>query len=100
LGEWLPRLPRRLLDLPAYWLMLLPIELPAAYLAGAIALLLALRAPMPRLEKLALAVLTSLTGAGLSVSWLLVSTLAANNDLGLRAIIPAEMILIAGAAAG
>jgi hypothetical protein len=100
LGEWLPRLPRRLLDLPAYWLILLPIELPAAYLAGAIALIVALRAAMPRQDKLALAVLTSLTGVSLCVSWLLVSTLADNNDLGLRGILPAEMILIAGAAAG
>ena len=33
-------------------------------------------------------------------SWLLVSTLGDNNDLGLRAVLPAALILIAAAAAG
>jgi hypothetical protein len=55
---------------------------------------------MPHPERLALAALASLTGTGLLVSWLLVSTLGENNDLGLRAIIPAEMVLIVAAAAG
>jgi hypothetical protein len=100
LGELLPRLPRRLLDLPAYWLILLPIELPATYFAGAIALAMALRGALPRAEKLAVAALACLAGAGLVISWLLVSTLGDNNDLGLRAIIPAEIVLIATAAAG
>ena len=44
--------------------------------------------------------LACLAGTGLIVSWLLVSTLGENNDLGLRAIIPAEMVLIVAAAAG
>ncbi|HKM87249.1 MAG TPA: hypothetical protein VJX48_01465 [Xanthobacteraceae bacterium] len=99
-GEAFPRTLRRLLDIPAYWLILLPIELPATYVAGAIALAVALRGAMPRPEKLAVAALACLAGAGLAVSWLLVSTLADNNDLGLRAIIPAEMVLIVAAAAG
>jgi hypothetical protein len=37
---------------------------------------------------------------GLAISWLLVSTLGDNNDLGLRAILPAAVILIVAAAAG
>jgi hypothetical protein len=41
-----------------------------------------------------------LAGAGLAISWLLVSRLGDNNDLALRAILPAAMILIAFAAAG
>jgi hypothetical protein len=100
LGEALPYTLRRLLDLPAYWLILLPIELPATYLAGAIALAVTLRSAMPRPEKLTVAAFACLAGAGLVVSWLLVSTLGENNDLGLRAIIPAEMVLIVAAAAG
>ncbi len=100
LGEMLPPSPRRLLDIPAYWLILLPIELPATYAAGMIGLTLALRSAMPRPEKLAIAAFACLAGAGLVASWLLVSTLGENNDLGLRAIIPAEIILIVAAAAG
>jgi hypothetical protein len=43
--------------------------------------------------------LASVAGAGLVISWLLVSTLGNNNDLALRAIIPAEIVLIIAAAA-
>ena len=99
-GEALPHALRHLLDLPAYWLILLPIELPATFIAGAIALAVVLRSARPRPERLALASLVCLAGTGLIVSWLLVSTLGENNDLGLRAIIPAEMVLIIAAAAG
>ena len=100
LGEAFPYTLRRVLDLPAYWLVLLPIELPAASIAGALALTVALRSAMPQPERLAVASLACLAGTGLIVSWLLVSTLGENNDLGLRAIIPAEMVLIVAAAAG
>jgi hypothetical protein len=100
LGKAFPHTLRRVLDIPAYWLILLPIELPAAYVAGVIALGVALRSGLPRPEKLAVAALACLAGAGLVVSWLLVSTFGENNDLGLRAIIPAAMILIVAAAAG
>ncbi|HYA06792.1 MAG TPA: hypothetical protein VEF90_12960, partial [Xanthobacteraceae bacterium] len=99
-GELLPRWPRRLLDIPGYWLILLPIELPAAYVAGAAALAVMLRSVMPRPDRLALAALACLAATGLVVSWLLASTLADNNDLGLRAIIPAEIVLIIAAAVG
>jgi hypothetical protein len=100
LGEVFPHTLRRVLDIPAYWLILLPIELPAAYVVGAIALTVALRSALPRPEKRAVAALACLAATGLVVSWLLVSTLGENNDLGLRAIIPAEMVLIVAAAAG
>jgi hypothetical protein len=100
LGEAFPYALRRLLDIPAYWLILLPIELPATSIAGALALTVAFRSTLPRPERLALASLACLAGTGLIVSWLLVSTLGENNDLGLRAITPAEMVLIVAAAAG
>ena len=98
-GESLPQTLRRVLDLPAYWLIVLPIELPAVFIAGTVALTLAWRGAMPRAEKLTVATFACLAGAGLVVSWLLVSTLGNNNDLGLRAIVPAEMVLIVSVAA-
>jgi hypothetical protein len=100
LGAMFPAALRRVLDWPAYWLVLLPIELPATYVAGAIALIAMLRSGAPPPEKLATAVLASLAAAGLLASWLLVSTLGDNNDLGLRAVLPAASVLIAAAAAG
>src|SRR6185312_2870219 len=33
-GEFIPAWLRRVLDLPGYWLVVLPIELPAAFVAG------------------------------------------------------------------
>jgi hypothetical protein len=98
-GEFLPHTLRRVLDVPGYWLIALPAELPAVFFAGVIALTVALRGALPREQKVAVAVLACLAGTGLVVPWLLVSTLGDNNDLGLRAIIPAEMVLIVSAAA-
>jgi hypothetical protein len=98
-GEFLPHALRRVLDVPGYWLIILPAELPAVFFAGVIALTMTLRGAAPRLEKLAVALFACLAGAGLAVPWLLVSTLGNNNDLGLRAIIPAEMVLIVSVAA-
>ncbi len=91
---------RHLLDIPAYWLILLPIEFPATYVAGALALIVMLRSALPAPEKIARVVLALLAAAGLFVSWLLVSTLGGNNDLAWRAILPPALILIAAAAAG
>jgi len=98
-GERFPIWLRRVLDVPGYWTIVLPVELPAAFIAGVIALTIALRSVMPRSEKLAIAIFACLAGTGLVVAWLMVSTLGDNNDLGLRAIIPAEMILIVMTAA-
>jgi hypothetical protein len=97
-GELLPLPLRRVLDLPGYWLIILPVELPAAYIVGVIGLILGLRGTTPRPERLAMAALAALAGAGLVIPWLLVSTLGDNNDLGLRAIIPADVVLIVSAA--
>jgi hypothetical protein len=98
-GEQFPIWLRRVLDVPGYWLILLPVELPATFIAGMIALAAALRSAMPPSEKLAITVFACLASAGLIVSWLLVSTLGDNNDLGLRAILPAEIVLIVVTAA-
>ena len=91
---------RRALDWPAYWLVLLPIEFPATFVAGAIALFVLLRSAAAKQERLFTVALGCLAGAGLLISWLLVSTVGDNNDLGLRAVLPAASVLIALSAAG
>jgi hypothetical protein len=100
LGAMFPATLRHVLDWPAYWFVLLPIELPATYVAGVIALIAMLRSGAPQFERLATAALACLAAAGLLASWLLASTLGDNNDLGLRAMLPAASVLIAVAAAG
>jgi hypothetical protein len=101
LGSAIAEALRRWLDLPAYWLVLLPIELSASYIA---ALALARRFARDQsftLERRdVLIAVALLTGVGLCVGWLVASTLAYNNDLGWRAILPAVMALIAIAAGG
>ena len=94
--EWL----RHVLNIPGYWLIILPVELPATFVAGMIAFAVALRSAMPRDENVVVKVFACLAGTGLVVSWLLVSRLGTNNDLGLRAILPAEVVLIVMTAAG
>ena len=100
LGDMFPDELGRVLDLPAYWLIELPLEFPATFIAGTIALVFALRSALPPLERTALIALAGLASAGLVGSWLLASTLGDVNDLGLRAVLPAAMILIAAASAG
>jgi hypothetical protein len=99
-GEQFPVWLRRVLDVPGYWLIILPVELPATFISGMIALAAALRSAMPRSEKLAIKVFACLAAAGLVVSWFLVSTLGDNNDLGLRAVLPAEIVFVVMTAAG
>jgi hypothetical protein len=92
---------RRALDLPGYWLVLLPIEFPAIYVAGLMSLAAWLRQSVPDSSKrLAQIAIAALIGASLATSWLLVSTLGDINDLALRATLPGMMCLIACAAAG
>ena len=100
LGDTVPLPLRRLLDLPAYWLLLLPIEFPAVFAAGALALVVTLRHAAPGVDKIAAMVFAALTLTGLCMSWLLVSTVGDNSDLTLRAALPATLILLAAAAAG
>ena len=100
LGDLFPHTLRRVLDVPAYWFILLPIEFPATFVAGLIALVVTHRTLAAGLEKTAVSIFIALAGAGLFVAWLLVSTLGDNNDLGLRAVLPAALVLIVGAAVG
>jgi hypothetical protein len=100
LGSQFPSWLRHVLDVPGYWLIILPVELPATFMAGMITFAAALRSVMPRTERLAIKAFACLAGASLVVSWLFVSTLGENNDLGLRAILPAVVVLIVMSAAG
>ncbi len=91
LGPAVPDGFREFLDIPAYWLILLLIEFPAAWVLGAVAALRLKSALMPALST---AVFASLCGG-----WLLVSTAGENNDLGWRAVLPGLLILTAFAGA-
>jgi hypothetical protein len=91
---------RRWLDLPAYWLILLPLEFPASFVPGVLALMALSRSATGDTRKTALQMLSALAAAGLLIPWLFASTLGDNNDLALRAILPAAMVLIVAAAGG
>ncbi|MDI1343519.1 MAG: hypothetical protein PSV22_05385 [Pseudolabrys sp.] len=85
----------------AYWLIYLPVEFPAFYLTGLVTLYVVLKDRALSPERRALAVAFALAiAASLTASWLLVSTLGDNNDLGWRAILPGMMLLMVFAAAG
>ncbi|MFG1339533.1 hypothetical protein [Xanthobacter autotrophicus] len=104
LGPAIPAGLRMFFDIPAYWLVLLPIEFPAIAFAGSVGLVMALRrrhGPQPDTNRLAAALGTLSLGA-LAVSAFLVSTAGENNDLGWRAVLPAVLVLsgFAGAAMG
>ena len=102
LGTLFPEPMRRLLDLPAYWLVLLVVQFPAIYLAGTevmLAVFLVSPDPYPARRRLR-ALLAALTATSLMVGWLLVSTVGDNNDLGWRAVLPGLMVLICLAAVG
>jgi len=88
-------------NLPAFWLVFLPVEFPAIYVTGLVLLVYLLRArALGDARKLVVAALAMLLLVSLCVAWLLASTLGDNNDLGWRAVLPAVLILIALAAAG
>jgi hypothetical protein len=92
---------RTALDPAAFWLVLLPLELPAVYVIGVMALVRPLSPHKPQDDRSGtVQALAALALASLAVSWLLASTLAENDDLGWRAILPAAMALTAVAAAG
>ena len=100
LGNFVPMGLRQVLDLPAYWLLLLLVEFPALYILGPLTLLRTLGSPATsRPMTIAAAGLGLLAITGLGVGWLLASTIA-NNDLGWRAPLPAIMVLAVFAAAG
>jgi hypothetical protein len=94
LGPFFDPVVRRLLDVPAFWLVLLPVEFAAFYPAGLIGLFALLKDG----DRQAVRVAGLLAAASLLAGWLLRSVVADNNDLGWRAVLPAVLLLIVFAA--
>jgi len=100
LGAWTPLIVRRVLDVPAYWLLLLLVEFPAILVMGSVALVRTAASPEAPDQSTRLA-----TGLGLlavvcfAVGSLLVSTIG-NNDLGWRGTLAGVMVLTVFAAVG
>lgn len=97
LGPLVPDGLRAALDLPAFWLVLLPTEFPAIVLAGAagLALVLGARGRDGSGRRASAGALAVLALGVLAVSALLRSTAGENNDLGWRAVLPAVLVLSA-----
>jgi hypothetical protein len=101
LGDDFPAEVRRILDLPAYWLLFLVVEFPAYYLTGAVTLaFLSKDRGIAGDRKPVILAFAILTVISLSVGWLLVSTLGDNNDLSWRGVLPAILLLIVFSAVG
>jgi hypothetical protein len=92
---------RALLDPPAFWMVLLPIELPAVYVIGMIALVRLFSSRKFQDDRSCVVRAVAALGlSSLAVCWLLTSTLGENDDLGWRAVLLAAMALTVLAAAG
>ena len=101
LGDSVPEVYRRIFNIPAFFLLYLPVELCAIYLIGIPALAELWRREARRSARTdVLRVLVCMVLVSLLVSGMLRSTLSQNNDLGWRAALPAILILISAAAAG
>jgi hypothetical protein len=85
---------RQILDIPAYWLVLLPLEFPLIFIPGLVGLRLMARfARQDQRQALVFQAVTALCFGSLCCSWLLLSTVGDNNDLGWRAILPGVFVL-------
>jgi hypothetical protein len=85
----------------AYWIIMLPVEFPAFYGAGLVALFCFLKdRTLPRESKSVVIAFALALAASLCTGWLLLSTLGENNDLGWRAVLPAILLLMVFSAAG
>lgn len=101
LGPFISESYRRLVDLPAYWFVLLGVEFPAILVAGVIALgAMARSKELDRERRRVVVAFIVLCAVSLFCTWLMVSTAGENNDLGWRAILPGIMVLTVAAAAG
>ena len=90
-----------LADIPAFWLVFLPVEFPAFYLTGIVTLVYLIKDKVRAAGRRTLiASFAILIAASLGASGNLVSTLGENNDLGWRAVLPAILLLIVFAAVG
>lgn len=90
----------RVLDLPAYWLVLLVVEFPLIYIAGVSTLFSRFLRECDDPRRTEDRALAALAAVSLSTTALLVSTVGENNDLGWRAVLPGLIVLTGAAAAG
>ncbi|WGF86263.1 hypothetical protein [Marinivivus vitaminiproducens] len=97
LGPMVPAVVRRVLDPPAYWLVLLFVDFPVLALAAVMAGVACLRRDGPPVPSSSAALMAAAFGS-LCCAWVLASRAGENNDLGWRGILPA--LLIATAMAG
>ena len=101
-GPGMPHHWRMLLAIPAFWLVLLPVELSLSYLAG---MAVIFRAPrwlplVSRSQRRLALLIMALALSALLVATCLVSNLALNNDLGWRAALLTVTALIVLAGVG
>jgi hypothetical protein len=100
LGSAIPQSLRRVLDVPAFWFALFPLEFPAVYIVGTLGFGWLLRsAAVERSKKLSAVILAQLAATGLAIACLFASKVADNNDLGWRSALTAFVVLIIFAAA-
>ncbi len=100
LGDAVPTGWRSWLDPFAFWLLRMPIESAAIYLVGMAGVFVAWRRRAWSTSTALFAALVAALAGALACAWLLVSTLAVNNDLAWRALLLASTLLIVfGAAA-
>jgi hypothetical protein len=100
LGPAVPRTLRTVIDLPAFWMVLMVIQFPAIYFAGTWSLAKAAGARgSGSFERRLVVGLALLAGASFVLPWLFASTIA-NNDLGWRGVLPGILVLTIFAASG
>ena len=104
-GPDLPTALARALDLPGYWLVLLPLEFAVVYLIGGLTLARAAAGagrdhPGDAADRRLVRGVAVLAVSSLGVGWLLASTAGTNNDLGWRAVLPGLIVLAAAAGTG
>jgi hypothetical protein len=100
LGPIVPLQLRTVVNLPAFWAILVVVQFPAIYFAGLWGMAEAVAVRQPQMEKRRLVIgLVLLAATSLIVPWLFASTIA-NNDLGWRGVLPGILVLTTFAAAG
>jgi hypothetical protein len=99
-GDLFPDEVGDMLEYPLFWILLLPVELPAIYFAGLFKLRWLARQNVASELRRPLVSMIALMFVSLGASWLLASQIAENNDLGWRAILPGIIVLTAFAGAG
>jgi len=100
LDEPIPEVFRRPFDLPAYWIIYLFVEFAAFYPAGFFFVVKLSKEKLPPGIRTTVVSLGVLAAVSLGVGSVMMSTMAVNNDLAWRGVLPGVLTLIALTAAG